>query len=206
MTASRAARIEAADAIAARVVEAAPFRLGAAQRADQIEAMQRLRAATVVKMGWAPPEQFPEGLERDEQDARAVHVGAWEGNELVGTSRVIPPFENGGLPLEEEFGVSLELPGEMVEVGRTVIVPAKRGDAEHGLVVAIFAQCWREMRALGFTELVANVPAKLLEVYRGIGFRVEVLGRGREIWGEERFPVRFDVLGSVDALSALSPS
>ena len=202
-TRSREARAEAADSIATGIIDSVPLRLARAHTEPEIEAMQRLRADVVVEMGWAPAARFPDGLERDAYDERAVHVGAWEEDLLVGTSRVIPPDSEGRLPLETDFGVELENPERFVEVGRTAIIPARRGDARHALVVALFAHCWLELRALGRVDLVANLPSKLIDLYTSLGFRIEPLGGARMIWGEERLPVQFDVLGSIDSLEAV---
>ena len=163
--------------------------------------MQRLRAETIVEMGWAPAERFPDGIERDPHDERAIHVGAWKDEELVSVSRVVPPDADGRLPIEGDFGLELSRRGELVEVGRTLVVPAHRGDGRHALLLALFAQCWREMRAIGYSDLVASTPFRLIDVYRGVGFRIELLGPGRWVWGEQRYPVRFDVPRSAEAMA-----
>jgi hypothetical protein len=151
-----------------------------------------------VEMGWARPEELPGGMEVTPEDDEALHVVAWEEDEPVGSARVVLRHEGADLPLEREFGIRVR--AEDVEVGRTVIVPRLRGSTGHALVVALFAGCWQEMRALGFSELVSAVPPRLIELYRSLGFTVIELGKGREHWGEERVPVRFDVLGSVSGL------
>ncbi|MCA1680858.1 MAG: GNAT family N-acetyltransferase [Actinobacteria bacterium] len=200
---SKAGVIEIADSVAARILDQVPFRLGRARTVAQIEEMQRLRAETMIEMGWASSEDFPDGLERDAHDERAIHVGAWDGAQMIGVSRVILPDARGRLPIETDFGVELPAGCELVEIGRVLIVPARRGEGRRALSTALFAHCWREMRTIGYTELVANLPAKLIDVYRGVGFQIEPLGPGRWIWGEERHPVRFDVLGSADSLVAV---
>lgn len=190
--------VAVADRIAEKVIEAVPYRLELARSEAEREAAFRLRCQTVIEMGWGTPEEFPDGVEKTEEDERASHVLAWDGDELVGTARVVPPREGRRLPLEVEFGVRVD-PRE-VEVGRTVVVPRLRGATGHTLVVALFARCWQEMRALGFTDLVSAVPPRMIELYRSLGFTVIELGASREHWGEERVPVRFDVTGSVPAL------
>jgi N-acyl-L-homoserine lactone synthetase len=183
-----------ADRIAEKVIGAVPYRLAVARDEAEREAVYRLRFRTVVEMGWADPEDFPNGMERTADDDDAIHVMARDGEELVASARIVLPGGSRDLPLEREFGLRAEA-GD-VEVGRTVIVPRLRGATGHALVVALFAGCWREMRRLRYTELVSAVPARLIELYRSLGFTVIELGDGREHWGEERLPVRFDVLGS----------
>jgi predicted GNAT family N-acyltransferase len=187
-----------ADRIAEMVIKAVPYRLELARSEAEREATFRLRCRTVIEMGWGTPEEFPDGVEKTKEDERASHVLAWDGDELVGTARLVPPRKGRRQPLEEEFGIRVG-PRE-VEVGRTVVVPRLRGATGHTLVVALFARCWQEMRALGFTDLVSAVPPRLIELYRSLGFTVIELGVSREHWGEERVPVRFDVIGSVPAL------
>jgi N-acyl-L-homoserine lactone synthetase len=186
------------DRIAENVIGAVPYRLAVARDEAEREAVYRLRYSTVLEMGWAEPEDFPDAMERTDDDDDAIHVIAWDGEELVGSARVVLPGEGRDLPLEREFGLRVE--AEYVEVGRTVIVPRLRGATGHALVVALFAGCWREMRRLGYTELVSAVPPRLIELYRSLGFTLIELGEARTHWGEERLPVRFDVLGSAPEL------
>jgi N-acyl-L-homoserine lactone synthetase len=190
-----------ADAIADRMIASVPFRLSATRDPREVEEVQRLRAETIVEMGWAPAERYPEGIEFDSHDERAIQVGAWKDGDLVATSRVVPPGSDGRLPIEADFGLELSRRGELVEVGRTLVVPAYRGDGRHALLLALFAQCWREMRAIGYGDLVASAPPRLMDVYRSVGFEIEVLGPARRVWGEERYPVRFDVPRSAEAMA-----
>ena len=190
-----------ADRVAEGVIAAVPQRLGTASSEREREAVFRLRYRTVIEMGWATPDQLPDGVERDDDDEGGLQVVARDGNELVGTARVVLPRRGRRLPVEREFGVAAR-PRD-VEVGRTIVVPRLRGDSRHALLLALFAQCWLEMRSHGFTELLSAVPGRLVEVYRGLGFEVTELAPAREHWGEERFPVRFDVLGSASSLRRL---
>lgn len=187
-----------ADRLADQVIEAVPYRLELARTEAERDAVFRLRCRTVIEMGWGTEADFPDGVERTEEDEFASHIAAWENEDLVGSARVVTPRAGRRLPIEMEFDVPVNQ--RDVEVGRTVVVPRLRGATGHSLVVALFARCWQEMRALGFTELVSAVPPRLIELYRSLGFTVIELGPGREHWGEERLPVRFDVLGSVPAL------
>ena len=191
-------RAAVADRVAEGVIDAVHYHLEVARSEDEREAVFRLRYRTVIEMGWATPDELPDGVERNADDEDAIHVGAWDGEDLVGTARVVLRRNDRRLPLEREFGVDTN-PRD-VEVGRTVIVPRLRGATGHGLVVALFARCWQEMRAVGFTDLVSAVPPRLIDLYRSLGFTVIKLGASREHWGEERFPVRFDVIGSVPEL------
>ena len=190
-----------ADRVARGVIASVPQRLAAATAEAERESIFRLRYQTVIELGWATPEELPEGLEKADDDDEAVQVGAWEGEELVGAARVMLPDGEKPLPIERDFGI--EAGNREVEVGRTVIVPRLRGATGHGLIIALFAQCWLEMRARDYIDLLSAVPPRMIEVYRSIGFKITELAGGREHWGEERIPVRFDVLGSAARLSRI---
>lgn len=195
-------RLAVADRIAEAVISAVPFRLGAARTDGEREEVFRLRYRVVQEMGWASPRELEEEMEREERDEEAIHACAWRDTELVGTSRVVLPDVERPLPIEEEFGLTVEPRGKVVEVGRTAIVPDLRGDSGHGLLMAVFGQCWLELRGEGFSDLISASPERLITLYRSLGFKVLVLADGRPHWGEERFPVRFDIRGSARSLAS----
>lgn len=188
-----------ADRVAETVIGFVPQRLAVAETDEQRREIFGLRYRTVIELGWARPEEFPGEVEHNEDDEQAIHIGAWEDEELVGGARVVPPTEGRPLPIERDFEIRTR--EDDVEVGRTVIVPRLRGATGHALITALFAQCWLAMRDRGYTELVSAIPPRLVEVYRSIGFTIIELAPGRTHWGEERVPVRFDVIDSLPSLT-----
>jgi N-acyl-L-homoserine lactone synthetase len=143
----------------------------------------------VTEHGWAA---LPGALERDVHDARAVHVGAWAGGTLAGAMRLVLPAPGRLLPVEEDFGVTVEPRGAVAEAGRLVVAPERRGDPDHRLWGALFACTWTELRARGLTVLAGAASPRMVERLRALGLPFEVLGPAREHWGELRHPVRLD--------------
>src|SRR5262249_40989092 len=83
----------------------APLAFGVARSPAELEAVYRLRYEVVMDQGWAKPEGFPDGLERDAFDERALQIVVWDGSELVGTTRLVAPKAGCRLPTEEAFDV-----------------------------------------------------------------------------------------------------
>lgn len=193
-----------ADAVAKRLLElAAPLRIAASRRASEIEAIQRLRFEVAREMGWIGAEEAPDGLERDDYDEGAVHVGAWDGERLVGTQRIVFPASSRRMPLEEVFGLQVEPRGQVVHADRTAVVREYRGDNRHLLVAALMARSWLICRSRGLHRFMGAVSDPILHIYREIGLEVEILGDAREYCGELRFPTRFDVPAAAARLSAV---
>jgi hypothetical protein len=47
-----------------------------------------------------------------------------------------------------------------------------------------------QMRAGGFEWVSAAATAEIVELFRRLGFEVDVLGEPRNYWGEDRYPIR----------------
>lgn len=188
--------LAALDRLSERLIAIAPpVRVAVAGRRADREAAYALRFRQVVADGWAPAKRFPDGLERDAHDADAVQVCAWEGDELVGTLRLVLPVPGRLLPVEEAFGLRVEPAGAVAEAGRLVIDPAHRGDAAHRVWGALFARAWLTMRGRGLSVLAGAATLSMIERLRALGLPFEVLGPARRFWGEERHPVRLDPAG-----------
>jgi hypothetical protein len=41
----------------------------------------------------------------------------------------------------------------------------------------------------------------MVRLYRRVGFQIDVLGEARAYWGQERLPVRFDLVASEPVLT-----
>jgi N-acyl-L-homoserine lactone synthetase len=183
------ARIESVDLLCERFLEhAAPLTFRTAERSER-DAIFRLRYECVIEKGWARPEDYPDGLERDAYDDDAVHVTAWEGDGLAGTVRLVFPAPGRRFPIEEEFGLRLERPEEVVDGGRLVVAPGYRGDSGHQVLTGLFAQAWVEARKRGLDVFAAVAPPGVIKLYRQVGFDITVLGSPRPYWGEERAPI-----------------
>jgi hypothetical protein len=182
-------RLDPLDALATvLLVRAAPVQFDrAASRAEQ-EAAYRLRYDTVVEEGWATAADYPDGLERDEFDERAVHVLGRLGDRLIAVARLAFPEPGRLLPTEREFELTMEPADGVVDIGRAIIVRHYRS-AEHTLLGALLARCWLEIRARGFQNLCGAASGPRLERYQQFGLPLRILGPSRRYWGEDRYPV-----------------
>jgi N-acyl-L-homoserine lactone synthetase len=197
-----AATVDTIDAIAAQgLVIAAPICFGVAQSQEEKEATYRLRYAVSIERGYARPEELPGGLERDAYDDHAVHVVGWHGDRLATTARLVFPEPGIRLPTEVAFDVKIEPRGKVVDMGR-VIVAREFSEAQHRILAGLMAFCWTQVRARGFVLVCAAFASSAsLRLYRHMGFQIIRLAPPRPYWGEERYPVRFDVLESASTLS-----
>jgi N-acyl-L-homoserine lactone synthetase len=177
----------------------APLVFGVARSAAECEAVYRLRYDVVMDQGWARPEAFPDGFERDDFDARACQIVAWDGSELVGTTRLVAPAAGARLPTEQAFDLEIARRGRVIDMGRTCRTP-RRKDNEHRIVWGVLCQAWIELRRLGFVEICGIFSPGMSRFYQRLGFRVEVLGEARSHWGEYRCPVLVRPAESIDAV------
>lgn len=189
------------DAAARRWAEAArpiDFRIAAA---DEVDEVFRLRYRTIVEEGWVRPENFPDGLERDEYDDVALHIVGMDGMALAATGRIVFPFAERPLPTEEAFELTEAIPAGFVDLGRTVVKPPYR-DNRHRIFAGLLGRSWLEARARGFAGIAGSASAAVIERYGQLGIRLAVLGPASRYWGEERFPVCLDVLATAVAFAS----
>jgi N-acyl-L-homoserine lactone synthetase len=181
------------------VTAAAPLRFCVAQSSQELAAVYRLRYEVVIERGWAQPEDLPDGLERDEYDDRAVHIAGWDGTRVAATSRIVLPAPDLAFPTERAFGVRIEPHEQVVDMGRQIVARAY-SNIQHLVFAALLGQTWLEMRAHGFTRVCGDFTPAMTRLYRLMGFQVAQVGPAREFWGEERFPIVVDIVGSVPTL------
>jgi N-acyl-L-homoserine lactone synthetase len=200
MSAEENAALAKTEDFAARVLSSiTPLKVGVAGSKHEIEAVFRLRYEVVVHRQWGRPEDFPERLERDSFDDRALQIGVWKDGELVGTTRLVTPQEGKRVPVEETFGIELGHRDRLIDMGRTCRKPGIR-DAGQKIIWGLLAQSWIEARALGFTEICGCFSSAMIRFYRRFGLRIEILGQARQHWGELRFPVLVRPAEFVDLL------
>jgi predicted GNAT family N-acyltransferase len=184
---------------AAWVARAAPVRFGVATSAADIEAVHRLRYEVVVGRGWAPAHAFPDGLERDGDDAAAVHVAGWHRDRVVATGRLVEPRVGSPLPTEAAFGVTLSGCDQLVDIGRVCVASTYR-DSAHRVFRGVLGQLWFEMRRRGYQEAVTVVTGAVARTYERWGLVVTILAPSRLYWGEPRSPARIAPAAAVDRL------
>jgi len=188
------------DALAAQIVaRAAPIHFGVAQSPAGPKAVYRLRYCVVIERGWAKPEDFPDGLEHDAYDDRAVQLGAWDGEVLAGTARLVLPAPGQPLPTEEAFGLEIGPAGQVVDVGRVCVAPAYR-DAQHRVFWGLLSQAWIEWRVRGFTQACSILTASVARICRRCGLQVVTLGPPRSYWSEVRAPALIRAADSIHTI------
>jgi hypothetical protein len=195
-------RARALDDLAEEILAGlAPLTFRRAATAEEVDAAHKLRFAAVVENGWAPAEAFPDGRERDEDDAGAVHVVCLDAGEVVGAMRLVPPRPGRPLPVERDFGVRVEPPGSAVDAGRVVVAPSHRGGRSQIVMTGLAARGWLEARALGAGRVVGAGSDRAIALYESLGMVVERLGPPRPYWGEDRSPI--ELSGAEDAIAVV---
>jgi N-acyl-L-homoserine lactone synthetase len=181
------------DAIAATFIDlAAPIRVISATTEGEREALYRLRYRTMLEEGWGHAEDYPDGMERDKFDDRAVHIVAWDGSDAVGSSRLIFPEPGLILPTEEACGIDVQSRGRVVDGGRMAVSRAFRGSGQR-ILLGLLGRGFQETRSRGCCLMVSLLTPGMIRLYRHIGMEASTLGPPCRHLGAERRPVLFDM-------------
>lgn len=157
-----------------------------AQTPAEFEAVFRLRYRTVIEKGWAKPDDYPDGLERDSFDDDRTHqMMALKDDDLVGTGRVVLPSPDRPLPAEEAFNVVIEPHLQVVDVGRA-IVEMPYQSIHQQIFLGLMGYSWVLARERGYCELCGAVTPGMMRLYRMIGFHVDTITSYQPYWGETR--------------------
>lgn len=156
---------------------------------EDADTVLRMRYECVVEEGWAQPQDFPDGRERDAYDDVATSIVCREAGEIVASTRLVPPVSGRRLLVEEEFGITVEPPGQALEAGRVLIPRRHRPGRSHRIMTGLFARTWLTARALGFDRVVGQATRQMCALYRGLGLTLAELGPPRPYFGEERLPI-----------------
>ena len=168
-----------------------------AQSEAELESVFRLRYATVIEKGWSQPEDFPDGLEHDIYDERAVQIiGRNSGGTLVATGRVVLPLPDKRLPTEDFFDLTIKPVQQVVDVGRGIVATTSQ---RHLVFLGLMSQSWVELRQRGFHEICGTMTKSMLRLYRLMDIPWIVMGDALSYYGEQRFPCKFDLEGTVAA-------
>jgi N-acyl-L-homoserine lactone synthetase len=191
------------DALASQSLDwVAPIKFSTAQSEAERVAVYRLRYNAVIEHGWLPPADLPGGIERDDYDNIAIHVVGWDGNTLAATSRLILPKPGLILPTEKAFDILVEPRDQVVDASRFVVA-RPYSSIEHRVLAVLLAKTWLVMREHGYEMACAAFASlAMLRVYRWMGFHVTVLGPARPYWGEDRYPLLYDVAEATPSLIA----
>jgi len=185
------------DGLVGRVLSTYPFRFTVATDEPGRLIAFRIRAEVAADAGW-PGSPYPDGVERDEFDAAAIHVVGWDDANPICTGRlVLPPA---ALPTEVACGIVVEPAGRVVDVGRMAVLPSRR-NIEHGVFVALLCRLYLEMRTRGYEVACGMMAPRTRRLMRLLGLHLEELGPDREYWGELRAPVGFELMANTTSIS-----
>jgi Acetyltransferase (GNAT) domain len=180
--------IAALDRLAERLATEARVQLGVADSPAELIAAHRLRYRDAAAQGRATAEGARDGMERDTFDTRALQICAWDGEQLVGTLRLVLPMPGKPLPIEAAFALVVDPAGEVVEVGRPVLAAELGGERARHVRDGLLAQAWFETRARGYLVMAGIATTQQIERYRDHGLEVEVLRQT----SDDRNAVRLD--------------
>lgn len=138
-------------------------------------------------------------MEYDDHDERAVQILGWDGERPVATGRLVTPEPGKRLPTEQAFGLVIEPRGQVVDIGRYVVV-GEYAQKESRYFTGLLGFCWLEARKHGYIRVCGTASAGMLRHYRRIGFIVTELAPPHVYYGEARFPCWYDVVGSMSVL------
>lgn len=186
-------------ALARWFIARAGLRVQVASCPDELHAVLALRRRQVDHAGWEPGARSTAVEEADDHDAAAVHLGAWDGTVLAGTARIILPTPDALLPTEHAFRLRIEPVGAVVECGRWVVDEAYR-DADHRVSMGLAGLACLEVVSRGYAVWAGMTTPPIVELWRGLGFAMEVVSAPRSVLGEQRVAVRCDLWQSLPGL------
>jgi hypothetical protein len=92
--------------------------------------------------------------------------------------------------------------GQVVEVGRLIVDPGARVGQSHRILGGLCARGWVDATLRGYDRAISTATPGLIELYRGLGLRVVVLGPARDHWGARRAPIMIE--GDEDSFAFLT--
>jgi len=184
-------RVDRAAAEYVRRIAPITFRLAVSE--TELRAAFRLRYEAVIDQGWGRPAEFPDGIEREIADDKAVHLVGWSESRPVTNCRLILPRGGSLLPIEKAFDLRVEPCGQVAQIDR-VCISRDMGGRSVALMWTLLSAAWLELRSRGFSVVVGLNSVAMTRLYEHIGLGCEVLAPARSWWSEERYPVRFSAL------------
>ena len=205
--ANRKERARRLDALAGELLAAlAPLSFELVRTTADRDAALRLRYECMLEFGWLRPEDYPDGRAADEYDREALLVVGKDGGEAVSSMRVVPPDPVRPLPVERECGIPLRARDGVFEFGRLSVPRRHRPGRSHLLIAGLCARGWIESRARGCVRAISSATPELIDLYRGLGLQVAVLGPAHLYSGEQRVPIEFTGADASTPMLARQPS
>ena len=167
-------------------------RFGAARNDAERRAAHELRCAAIVESRWQPQDNFPDGVESDEEDDDAIHlVGLFEGN-VVATMRLIVEPPRVERLLREHGLTQLYGADDTMFAGRLTVARPFRSRSRE-LTVGLYAELIEVASDRGIRQAISFLAENAVRFYRTQGMPLKLVGPPREDTGVLRRPAVFDI-------------
>lgn len=165
---------------------------------------RRLRAAVYVETDQLVPEELIGDLDVDKDDDRSIHVGAWAGDDMVGTIRLIMPRMGRPLPIQDDpFGHPVAPGRTSAEISRMVVHAHHRGT---GLAQALWREAYWLCVERDITDAYAVVERPFLRILLESGLPFALLGDPKHVYHAPNYPIVCDVPRVILALADQAPA
>ncbi len=146
-----------------------------------------------AELSWQPGQQLRSYA------PQAVHFAAYAGGLLAGGMQLVPAALCTTLPCELVWPeVKLPRRAETAHISIMALCREQRGTAK--LLWPLCIAMWRYCAANGITDISLEVTPKLYQLYKRLGWPLEIVGDLRLHWGE---PCLLCRMGAVDVAGAM---
>lgn len=143
---------------------------------------------------WLDSSNYLECLENDEYDKNSIQFGAFDiNNILVGSVRLILPYNNIKIPIEKDFEIPIAFNQKIVEISRLVIPKNRRG---FSILGGLLTEIYMWGIANGITHAYAIVEKDLLNYIIRKGYPFKPITEGKDYFGAYTIPICL-ILGDV---------
>lgn len=157
---------------------------------SELEAAYRLRYQVYcLEKGYLDAGEYTCGMEADEYDAGAVHIGCYDDNGLVGYARIITPSVR-EFPIERHFQLHT-VPGSkwnQCEISRLIVATECRATKAMKVLRALVRAVVAEAEKRGLFHAFAVVEAPLLALLRRSGLPFEQIGQVEQYMNTDNYP------------------
>ncbi len=134
---------------------------------------------------WLDSSNYHDGCEIDEYDEVSEYIGAYEGDTLVGSVRLILPKENMLLPIEKNFNIEPNKNYNRLELSRLIVPQNQRGiNISSGLFHSVTQWFIHNNYSLAYTI----AEDSLLNLMNKSGYNFKRLSEGKFYFGALTFP------------------
>jgi N-acyl-L-homoserine lactone synthetase len=166
----------------------------AANTKSELQSCYRLRFQVYCKeKRWLSESDFPDGLEIDEYDSKAIHVIAMDEDfHLAGMMRILPAKDYRRLPYQDHPGMKgkkLEAPN-VAELSRFIVTSTKN---RHLVVKGLLRKVYQTSRSLGIENWIFVLEPSLIRFLARTKFYVDPIGTPSKYFGGFTLAGRCDI-------------